>query len=129
MTADPTTMRRCIGSKTHGIDAHEAPASAFPAQPSQRDGLGRMCRTHWNQYTSALRRASLARRAAAAGTVAIEVAAPQASAPRATRRNKGQPEPIRVAPPRKRREPRPPMAHIGTGAEPTPEVAQELAGG
>lgn len=29
-------------------------AAEFPAQPSQKDGLGRMCNPHWNQYTSAL---------------------------------------------------------------------------
>ena len=52
-----TTLRRCIGSAKFGIEPHEAPADDFPAQPSQKDGLGRMCRTHWNQYTSALRKA------------------------------------------------------------------------
>lgn len=57
-------MRRCIGSERFGIEAHEAPVTEFPAQPSQKDGLGRMCKTHWNAYTSALRKASLARKAA-----------------------------------------------------------------
>jgi hypothetical protein len=57
-------MRRCIGSAKFGIEAHEAPITDFPAQPSQKDGLGRMCKTHWNQYTSALRKAALARKAA-----------------------------------------------------------------
>ncbi len=32
--------------------------------PSTKDGLGRMCKPHWNQYTNALRRAALARKAA-----------------------------------------------------------------
>lgn len=66
MTTDGTTtaLRRCIGSAKFGIEAHEAPAGEFPAQPSQKDGLGRMCKPHWNQYTSALRKAALARKAA-----------------------------------------------------------------
>ena len=59
-------MRKCIGSAKFGIEAHEAPVTEFPAQPSQKDGLGRMCKTHWNQYTNALRKASLARKAAEA---------------------------------------------------------------
>jgi len=66
-------MRKCIGSATFGIEAHEAPADEFPAQPSQKDGLGRMCKPHWNQYTTALRKAALARTAADGG-VASEVA-------------------------------------------------------
>ena len=57
-------MRRCIGSAKFGIEAHEAPVTEFPAQPSQKDGLGRMCKPHWNAYTSALRKAALARKAA-----------------------------------------------------------------
>jgi hypothetical protein len=58
--------RRCIGSARFGIEAHEAPITEFPAQPSQKDGLGRMCKTHWNAYTDALRKASIARKAAEA---------------------------------------------------------------
>ena len=54
-------MRKCIGSAKFGIEAHEAPVEDFPAQPSQKDGLGRMCKAHWNQYTTALRKAALAR--------------------------------------------------------------------
>jgi hypothetical protein len=57
-------LRRCIGSAKFGIEAHEAPIEDFPKQPSQNDGLGRMCRSHWNQYTTALRKAALARKAA-----------------------------------------------------------------
>lgn len=72
-TTDMTDMRRCIGSKTYGIVAHEAPASDFPTQPSQKDGLGRMCRSHWNAYTTALRKASLARKAAEEPTVELTV--------------------------------------------------------
>ena len=66
MTTDAITtgLRRCIGSAKFGIEAHEAPADEFPAQPSQKDGLGRMCKPHWNQYTNALRKAALARKAA-----------------------------------------------------------------
>ena len=48
--------RRCIGSERFGIEAHDAPIEDFPAQPSQKDGLGRMCKTHWNQYTAGLAR-------------------------------------------------------------------------
>ena len=33
-------MRKCIGSAKFGIEAHEAPVDDFPAQPSQKDGLG-----------------------------------------------------------------------------------------
>ena len=54
-------MRRCIGSKTYGIEPHEAPVEDFPTQPSQRDGLGRMCRTHWTEYTRALGQARRAK--------------------------------------------------------------------
>ena len=61
-----TDMRKCIGSAKFGIEAHEAPATEFPVQPSQKDGLGRMCKTHWNAYTNALRKAALARMAAEA---------------------------------------------------------------
>jgi hypothetical protein len=57
-------MRRCIGSAKFGIEAHDAPVEDFPKQASQKDGLGRMCRTHWNEYTSALRKAALERKAA-----------------------------------------------------------------
>ena len=78
--------RRCIGSAKFGIEAHDAPVEDFPTQPSQKDGLGRMCKAHWNQYTSALRKAALARKAAETG--AIEVA-PTAPAKRA-RAVKGQ---------------------------------------
>ena len=66
-------MRKCIGSAKFGIEAHEAPVGDFPAQPSQKDGLGRMCKPHWNEYTTALRKAALARKAADGGA-ATEVA-------------------------------------------------------
>jgi len=62
-TATTTELRRSIGSAKFGIEAHEAPPDEFPAQPSQKEGLGRMCKPHWNQYTNALRKAALARKA------------------------------------------------------------------
>lgn len=74
-------MRKCIGSVKFGIEAHEAPVGDFTTQPSQKDGLGRMCKPHWKQYTTALRKAALARKAAA-GAAATE-AAPSESEPAA----------------------------------------------
>ena len=65
-------MRRCIGSARFGIEAHEAPVTDFPAQPSQKDGLGRMCKAHWNQYTAGLARDAKARKAAEAAGAAAE---------------------------------------------------------
>ena len=108
MTTDATTteLRRCIGSTTFGIEAHEAPADEFPAQPSQKDGLGRMCKPHWNQYTSALRKAALARKAAEGGAAVeapstepepVMVAAPKAVGGRKTKESRmPKPEPIRT---------------------------------
>ncbi len=69
-------LRRCIGSSRFGIEAHEAPLADFPVQPSQKDGLGRMCKPHWNQYTTALRKAAEARRAEAA-TAAGDATTPE----------------------------------------------------
>lgn len=57
--------RRCIGSARFGIEPHDAPINEFPAQPSQKDGLGRMCATHWRAYTAGLARDAKARKAAA----------------------------------------------------------------
>lgn len=87
-----TDLRKCIGSAKFGIEAHEAPVDDFPAQPSQKDGLGRMCKPHWNQYTSALRKAAFARKAAEGGVAAEAVP----TEPDAT------PEPIRTRAPRRR---------------------------
>jgi hypothetical protein len=82
-------MRKCIGSAKFGIEAHEAPIGDFPAQPSQKDGLGRMCKTHWNQYTSALRKAALARKASEAVPAEPEpVEAPEPIRTRAKRQRK-----------------------------------------
>jgi len=53
-TSDMADLRKCIGSTRFGIEPHEAPVTDFPVQPSQKDGLGRMCRPHWNQYTAGL---------------------------------------------------------------------------
>ena len=89
-------MRKCIGSAKFGIEAHEAPVGDFPTQPSQKDGLGRMCKPHWNEYTAALRKAALARKAADGGA-ATEVA-PAESEPVA------KPEPVRTRVPRERRQ-------------------------
>jgi hypothetical protein len=58
-------LRRCIGSQRFGIEAHNAPVGDFPLQPSQKDGLGRMCKPHWNAYTAGLARDAKARKAAA----------------------------------------------------------------
>ena len=60
-------LRRCIGSTRFGIELHDAPSEEFPKQPSQKDGLGRMCKVHWNQYTAGLARDAKARKAAEAG--------------------------------------------------------------
>ena len=103
-------MRKCIGSAKFGIEAHEAPVDDFPGQPSQKDGLGRMCKPHWNQYTKELRKAALARKAN--GPAATEEA-PTESAPAAGATPKAvggktakeartpKPEPIRTRAPRR----------------------------
>jgi hypothetical protein len=113
MTTDATTteLRRCIGSTKFGIEAHQALADEFPAQPSQKDGLGRMCKPHWNQYTSALRKAALARKAAEGGTASqalstepepVAVAAPKALGGRKTKEVRTpKPVPIRTRAPRR----------------------------
>ena len=68
-----TEMRRCSGSARFGVEPHEAPISAFPRQPSRKDGLGVMCGEHWKAYVKGLREA----RGDAAGTK------PKAARPRA----------------------------------------------
>ncbi len=80
-------LRRCIGSARFGIEAHEAPVEDFPVQPSQKDGLGRLCKTHWNQYTTALRKAAAAAKAEAT-TPADDATPPQPADPK-TQRPKG----------------------------------------
>jgi len=106
-------LRRCIGSAKFGIEAHDAPVGDFPTQPSQRDGLGRMCKLHWNQYTTALRKAALARKAADGGAATATLGRRTAKEARAVK-----PEPIRTRVPRGHRT-----------AETVAEVAQEPAAG
>ncbi len=89
-------MRRCIGSTSFGIEAHEAPVDDFPAQASAKDGLGRMCRAHWTEFTRALRKASVARKVEVE-VVAVPDAEPEASSPRKGRRAKVTTEPEAIA--------------------------------
>jgi hypothetical protein len=74
-------MRKCIGSTKFGIEAHEAPLGDFPIQPSQKDGLGRMCKPHWTEYTRALRTASLASQAEGKETIDGAIAAYRSTIP------------------------------------------------
>jgi len=108
-TTDMADMRRCIGSAKFGIEAHEAPIDDFPVQPSQKDGLGRMCKTHWNQYTNALRKAALARKAAEGDGTTEAAVTKTGSAPAGSRRGRTakpagspKPEPIRTRSPRRK---------------------------
>ena len=108
-TQTASGMRRCIGSTTFGIEAHEATVDDFPVQASAKDGLGRMCKPHWRQYTNALRKAAVSRKAAEAATDPVtepepiaesEVPAevePETTAPRKGRRAKVQAEPEEIA--------------------------------
>jgi hypothetical protein len=102
--------RTCIGSAKFGITAHEAPLTDFPLQPSQRDGLGRMCRPHWTAYTRALRRASAEPKAAPASVAEVDRAkadkaagraAQQALRAKASPAKAPKPEPIKTKPARK----------------------------
>ena len=97
-------LRKCIGSTRFGIDAHEAPATDFPTQPSQKDGLGRMCKPHWTEYTRALRKAKA--QGATEPTVqwqaAAKIAMKRAARVAAARPAKN-PEPIRTRPARGRK--------------------------
>jgi hypothetical protein len=86
---EAATLRRCIGSARFGIEAHEAPIEDFPRQPSQKDGLGRMCKAHWNAYTAGLARDANARKAAEVGDAAPTTpdnAAPSPAEPQVKRR-------------------------------------------
>jgi hypothetical protein len=94
-TTDMAETRKCIGSAKFGIEAHEAPVADFPVQPSQRDGLGRMCKPHWNQYTAALARDRKARLAVDAAVDSPVVAAARKEA-RAKAKPAKKPEPIRA---------------------------------
>ncbi len=101
-----TELRKCIGSAKYSIEPHEAPVEDFPKQPSQKDGLGRMCRTHWNQYTAALSRDRKARLAAASDAVPAQAEAEAETPP--------QPEPPNAKRGRRR-------------AKPAAEAEQEVA--
>ena len=84
------TSRRCIGSQRYGIEPHEAPVEDFPTQPSQKDGLGRMCKLHWNQYTAGLARDAKARKAGTPDEAeTVKHPAETSDAPRPRRRIKG----------------------------------------
>ncbi len=101
-------LRTCSGSARFGIEPHEAPVADFPVQPSQRDGLGRMCKTHWNQYTAGLARDAKARTAAAATSVEAEpVAKPERRAGAKARTPKPEPIPTTTPRPPARRSKRP----------------------
>jgi hypothetical protein len=93
---DMADTRKCIGSAKFGIEAHDAPVADFPAQPSQKDGLGRMCKTHWTEYTRALRKAAVARKAEEKDSAATPPAEKRAREKRASK-----PEPIRTKPARR----------------------------
>ena len=83
MADETTTLRRCIGSTRFRIQPHGAPVEDFRRQPSQKDGLGRMCRTHWNEYAAGLARNAKARKAAQVALAAEpEGAAGPVAAPR-----------------------------------------------
>ena len=69
-----TDLRRCIGSARFGIEPHDAPVDDVPSQPSQKDGLGRMCKPHWNAYTAGLARDAKARKTAAEGDASAPTA-------------------------------------------------------
>ena len=99
--------RTCIGSTTFGIERHAAPISEFPVQPSQRDGLGRMCTPHWQAYTRALRQRSAEPTAAPASVAEVDRAkadraagraAQQALRAKASPAKAPKPEPIRTKP-------------------------------
>ncbi len=66
------TTRRCAGSERFGIKPHDAPKSKFPKQPSQPDGLGRMCKPHWQAYVKGLRADAIARKEADAKPAATK---------------------------------------------------------
>jgi hypothetical protein len=114
MMAATTDMRRCIGSKTFGIEAHDAPVADFPVQPSRKDGLGTLCKPHWNQYTSSLRKAANARKAAALPPREDYLDAKRPEDPNA-------PTEAELQRPAKPRRKAPMMAHVGKKATPAPK--------
>ena len=114
-----TEMRRCIGSKTYGIEPHEAPVEDFPKQPSQKpDGLGRMCRPHWNTYTASLARDRKARLAAEGGEPAAAKPAARKPRPKAPMMAHIGQKPEAAAAPRKERAAKRQTAAVGTEVRP-----------
>ena len=103
-----TTTRRCVGSARFEIEPHEAPVSRFPNQPSQRDGLGRMCKEHWKAYTGGLRTDALARQPASDGPPA-ETAPTE---PEATERKDPKPTTKTTKRPSRSRAPSPKAAEL-----------------
>ena len=101
-------LRKCIGSAKFEIEAHEAPVTDFPTQPSQKDGLGRMCKPHWRAYTAGRardRKARLAIEAAVNGEGPMPSAESVAAVRkdiRAKTKPAPKPEPIRTRPARGR---------------------------
>jgi hypothetical protein len=79
MADEAATLRNCIGSARFEIEPHDAPVDDFPKQPSQKDGLGRMCKTHWNEYTAGLARDAKARKAAEPDVDTAAAAGPEAA--------------------------------------------------
>ena len=117
-TCDMADQRRCIGSARFGIEAHEAPVADFPVQLSHKDGLGRMCKVHWNAYT-----AGLARDANPASR----------PSPAASRRPRGQsPNPAGWRPGRRARQrsrsPRLPTRATSSVPEPDPQAPGAIPG-
>ncbi|MDA8202342.1 MAG: hypothetical protein M0Z49_06225 [Chloroflexi bacterium] len=103
-------MRKCIGSAKFGIEAHEAPVEDFPSQPSQKDGLGRMCKPHWNQYTAGLARE---RKALLAAEAAVESPVVPAAGRKVRTKAATTPEPIRTKPARRRKTEGDPIVEAG----------------
>jgi len=109
-------MRRCIGTTKFGIEAHEAPVEDFPKQPSQKDGLGRMCRTHWNQYTTALRKAAEARKAAEIDA-ATDATSGEAVTATTAEGDVAESEPPKAKRGRRRAEPAAEVEQVGAGGQ------------
>ena len=80
-------VRRCVGSTRFGIEPHNAPVGEFSAQPSQKDGLSRLCTLHWREYVVGLAREAKERKAAAA-TGDVDSASTKELTGKATRRPK-----------------------------------------
>ena len=79
-------MRKCIGSAKFGIEAHEAPVTDFPAQPSQKDGLGPDVQDPLEPVHERAAEGGAARKAAEASTSARHERADGRRARRSSRR-------------------------------------------